>query len=812
LVPVLKNPIAPLDSSAPPPGVRAGETLWMGALLLLLLAVFFAPALRPGHVLAPTNMTFSTNFYHSLQPPGWTRHATPMRFDVEFRYVPWSRMTWERIRAGQCPLWNPDSYCGAPLAATMEATVFYPFTWLAALLPFGWTFVFRAMAQLWVAGWGTCCLARHYGLGRAGALTSAMAFMLCGFNVAWLGFPLGIVATWLPLLLLATDKALLATTFRDAARPIALLGLAGAVQWTGGNPETSLDLFFCVGLYVLLRGLALARGEHNVGWKHWLGRPAMAAGLGVLIAAPAIVSFLEWLPLSQEFSKRMPAGQFCWWNAKSLWHIKALPLLLLPDFYGNPLWNLPGRPSEYCSYYSEVVLYVGAVPLMLAIGAVVGMLRGRERVPEWLRPWFWIGLICFGRAMMLPVFDWVNQALPFRLELPMRLRFVVAFALCLLAGQGMQQWIEGIKSGARGHARGWMATAGVLIVVAALLGAFSPARTHFQLYWPVVALGGALVVMGLGAWRALPPWALAILMAGIAFADLHAFGRHFIETIPANYFFPENPIFAPARQDRGLFRVTALESALMPDQQMMLHQSDVRGMDFQLLDYQKYMMASGALLGGSSYGMILKNLNSPLLRALNVKYVLAPNEPRYRDIADVDWIGEEPRVLLGRLRHVQPRSYLVHRVDKAKDDAEAERMIVADPARVFRTAILSEANDAPAASPIEPSLAATESVTVLAYEPERSEWRVRAATPGFMVTTDAWYPGWRARVDGRPAKIYRANLAFRAVWVPAGEHVVTHDYAPAWWLPSLACSALGLLLMLVLAAWGRAWQSTRSRA
>ncbi len=49
---------------------------------------------------------------------------------------------------------------------------------------------------------------------------------------------------------------------------------------------------------------------------------------------------------------------------------------------------------------------------------------------------------------------------------------------------------------------------------------------------------------------------------------------------------------------------------------------------------------------------------------------------------------------------------------------------------------------------------------------------------GFVVLSDQFYPGWRAYVDGRESPIYRANYLFRAVPVPAGEHVVEFTYQP----------------------------------
>jgi uncharacterized membrane protein YfhO len=46
------------------------------------------------------------------------------------------------------------------------------------------------------------------------------------------------------------------------------------------------------------------------------------------------------------------------------------------------------------------------------------------------------------------------------------------------------------------------------------------------------------------------------------------------------------------------------------------------------------------------------------------------------------------------------------------------------------------------------------------------------------VLADAYDPGWRASVDGERAALLRANVAFRAVAVPQGRHVVELVYRP----------------------------------
>jgi len=75
--------------------------------------------------------------------------------------------------------------------------------------------------------------------------------------------------------------------------------------------------------------------------------------------------------------------------------------------------------------------------------------------------------------------------------------------------------------------------------------------------------------------------------------------------------------------------------------------------------------------------------------------------------------------------------------------------------------------------------AAEPSATVVAGDrtgPGR--WRVRTdgPRPSLVVVGEAWFPGWRAEVDGRPAPVLKADGAFVGVPVAAGDHTVTLRY------------------------------------
>ncbi len=61
---------------------------------------------------------------------------------------------------------------------------------------------------------------------------------------------------------------------------------------------------------------------------------------------------------------------------------------------------------------------------------------------------------------------------------------------------------------------------------------------------------------------------------------------------------------------------------------------------------------------------------------------------------------------------------------------------------------------------------------VVAYEHEQGVIQTDDPADGYLLLKDAWYPGWRAWLDGQAVPIERADTFFRAVRVPAGSHTV----------------------------------------
>jgi hypothetical protein len=82
--------------------------------------------------------------------------------------------------------------------------------------------------------------------------------------------------------------------------------------------------------------------------------------------------------------------------------------------------------------------------------------------------------------------------------------------------------------------------------------------------------------------------------------------------------------------------------------------------------------------------------------------------------------------------------------------------------------------------------------------PERVVADINSGAAGILVLADLDYPGWKAAVDGRPARILSADGYLRAVALPAGSHRVVFRYRPVSFYAGAAVSLLALGTLVVM--------------
>jgi hypothetical protein len=159
---------------------------------------------------------------------------------------------------------------------------------------------------------------------------------------------------------------------------------------------------------------------------------------------------------------------------------------------------------------------------------------------------------------------------------------------------------------------------------------------------------------------------------------------------------------------------------------------------------------------------------------------------------------------------VLPRAFVVPQAIVIEDDAAARAALAGPDFDPARTVILSDGVNGQQSTANGAQSSAINLPAITRYSPESIH--LTATGPGYLVLTDAYYPGWSAAVDGQPATIHRADIMFRAVVLPPGEHVVEFRYAPLSVTAGLWISGLAWALMAavgVYSAWKRRQQRRR---
>jgi hypothetical protein len=142
---------------------------------------------------------------------------------------------------------------------------------------------------------------------------------------------------------------------------------------------------------------------------------------------------------------------------------------------------------------------------------------------------------------------------------------------------------------------------------------------------------------------------------------------------------------------------------------------------------------------------------------------------------------------------MMPRAWVVHEI-AAIQDRSAAVPLLNDPSFDWRRKAITEA---PA-----PSLEACEEThlpRLVVREPRRVVIHAQAACRGLLVLSDTYAPGWRARVNGAPARILETNGFLRGVVIDRGASTIEFAYLPASLLFGGALTAAGILLLLLVA-------------
>jgi len=300
-----------------------------------------------------------------------------------------------------------------------------------------------------------------------------------------------------------------------------------------------------------------------------------------------------------------------------------------------------------------------------------------------------------------------------------------------------------------------------------------------NLILPTIVLAGGLGILGLVRFQRFPRHlALGLLLALVCF-DLIRFGWKFTPFTKGEWIFPSTETTSFLKEDKTIFRFMSADKRILPPNFSVVY-------DLQTVDgYDPlYLARYGELIAASERGrpdisfpfgfnriVTPQNFNSRIVDLLNVKYVLSLTDLSSPKLGLVFKEGET-RVYYNK--EFFPRAFMVYNFRFAESRQKAIELLMDEKIDLRKKVILEENLPIDLLKLTNEKIA--NNVIIEAYQPNEVAIEVDTAQKGFLVLTDSYYPGWRAKIDGRQTKIYQADYNFRAIIVPSGKHIITFEY------------------------------------
>ena len=92
-------------------------------------------------------------------------------------------------------------------------------------------------------------------------------------------------------------------------------------------------------------------------------------------------------------------------------------------------------------------------------------------------------------------------------------------------------------------------------------------------------------------------------------------------------------------------------------------------------------------------------------------------------------------------------------------------------------------------------------LTVTGYREDFYQIRYSAAADTLIRIAVPFAPGWRAAVDGMPVAVLPVDYALSGVLVPAGQHQLTLEFRPKYFLVGAALSIATAIGVILLSLW-----------
>jgi len=730
--------------------------------------------------------------------------------DLLAHYLPAKRFLVQSWReTGELPLWCPYSLGGMPFIHDPQVGAFYPLHWPLLLVPLnllGAALSWSVVLHLWFAGCGTYACAREKGLDRAPAMVAAIGFAFAGkwlLHLLAAGHYTTIGLAWMPWALFCMERA----TRRLSLSWATGAGVCYALLILSTQPQWAFYAGILLAIWALIPqadcDLRIAVRNPQSPIRYLV--PRFALGLCAALVAVSL-SAVQWLPTIEAaaYSTRaggVPSEDVLGGGMRALLFLVGPPLTSEP---ANLAWEDRGGFG---------ILWL--VAAALAPFACTGRVRWQAGAC--------LGLILFAAGGAILV-----QGLPgFRLfRQPTRMLLIASLPVALLAGSTtralLRREIDGprcLRIGAR-----VVAAAAILVVGFAARQLFQGEPLAFHSYWITLVItfpAACWVLKSRGArigtpdgWQLLPVG----LWIGILVLDLWAVTWPLVAVRTESEVYAPSPCAAYLANTRETpHRVLDVDWDDAPSPlgrgtpMAMQHRLEaVRGYNpIDVRRYKEYLQqiaGDDAPLRPFEHPLIFPIIdnfpieNRALLDLLGVRYLLQPSyapvdQSGWRKVfqdanpAAFDVVAGGRRALVPysvyENEQAFPRVFVVPRAVQGHDLRDLD----------LRRTVLLEETPAKSEQVAEPGYWAA---AIREYQPNRVVIDATGTTPGWLVLTDVWFPGWTCTVDGAATTVLRGDFVFRTVRLDAGRHKIVFRFEPASYKYGRSITFAGLAVVVTL--------------
>ncbi|MFO0909766.1 MAG: YfhO family protein [Isosphaeraceae bacterium] len=727
-------------------------------------------------------------------------------FDIIELNYPYRDFLARELRQGRWSRWFPGVYCGLPLFSESQAGYLHPLKYLLYPWMETWkAFNLDTVGSVWLTGLGTYGWLRRH-VGPRGALTGAAVFGLSGFVWAHL------IHTSMNNALTSVPYAVWALEWAWSTGNLAGVALGAmflAFQVFAGHLQDTLLTAGLLAGYGLYRALTEPRARDSV-------RALLMAG--ALIALGVLLASVQWIP-SKELLDRSPrAGGLTYKDLTyGSWHPELLPTLVVREAYGTRAHDTDWMDGFYP--YHEMNAYLGLTAMALA---VVGAASFRDR---WVAFWFLIvvlgGVLMLGKHTFL--MDYANRIpIAGSSRIPVRFHLWVSLAVAALAAVG----VDRLGRSSLVNLRAAYVFVGFLVVasIPIMLAIYHPAIDnpgrwnlpyHVARYrWlgqelvvatirTLLLTTAGLAVMATASRAQSVRWknvATAVLPV-VVIADLLGAHWHDVPTVDPTFWTKPPASATLLRSDPGCERILGIAEKHAGEPGYASERVDFLSVRDTLAWSLPPVWGLRSAVGQTPIipRRLLRFTDTAKYGSGRFDLEAVTHVVTGRRSAHTDTMLGPGQVVgaasIHRVPTVRPRVRFLGRPAYAADELRAaslfdelggetlDRVIVEDPSR-----------------PLAPTAVAQGTVSLVRDDPEHITIEVRAETPGYLTLADTYDPGWWATLDGAETPIRPAWIAFRAVFIPSGQHRVEFFYRPRGFTFGLILSLVGALLAIALIA------------